>query len=153
MRHSFTGWSLVMELIGNWSCGRSNIRTFTGWDGQRNTECILEEEIYRGYTGLTYQAECGHRMGWWLLELCAVGSAVGCCGENWLCVMSVLQLPVFHRRDKINQQFKCLRNSTLSFFRCVCRSLCPHGKTGLQRDEFSCNLVYIYIYIYMKTFR
>jgi len=37
---------------------------------------------YRGYTGLTYQAECGQRVVWWFLELCVEGTAVGCCGEN-----------------------------------------------------------------------
>jgi len=35
---------------------------------------------YTEYTGLTYQAECGQLVGWWLLELCAKESAVGCCG-------------------------------------------------------------------------
>jgi len=59
--------------------------------------------MYTGYTGLTYQAECDHRIGWWLLELCAVGTAVGYCGQNWLCVMSVLQLSVLQLTDKLNQ--------------------------------------------------
>jgi len=35
---------------------------------------------YRGYTRLTYQAESGQLAGWWLLELCAEETAVGCCG-------------------------------------------------------------------------
>jgi hypothetical protein len=44
---------------------------------------------YRGYTWLAYQAECGQLVGWWLLELCAEETAVGCCGYNWLCVVSI----------------------------------------------------------------
>jgi len=35
---------------------------------------------YSGYMSLTYQAECGQLVGWWLLELCAEETAVGCCG-------------------------------------------------------------------------
>jgi len=34
----------------------------------------------RGYTRLSYQAECGHILGSWLLELSAEEIAVGCCG-------------------------------------------------------------------------
>ena len=103
---------------------------------------------YTGYTGLTYQAECGQLVGWWLLELCGEGTAVGCCGENRLCVMSVSQLSVLQLEVKILQQFECLRKSTIGFVRWVWLSFCSHGRTGLQRDGIARNVIYIYIYIY-----
>jgi len=34
---------------------------------------------YRGYTSLTYQAECGHLVFSWLLELFAEETAEGYC--------------------------------------------------------------------------
>jgi len=44
---------------------------------------------YSGYTRLTYQAECGQLLGWWLLEQSAEETAVGCCGYSVLCVVSI----------------------------------------------------------------
>ena len=72
--------------------------------------CLLDEmesitqdvswkrKMNRGYTILTYQAQCGHFVGSWLLEQCAEETAAGCCGQNILCVMCVLQLT-----DRIHQ--------------------------------------------------
>jgi len=37
-------------------------------------------ETYRGYTRLTYQADCGQLVVLWLLKLCAEETAIGCRG-------------------------------------------------------------------------
>ena len=95
MWFSFTKWSFVIQLIRNPSCGSSDIRMLIGWEGQRSKRCILEEYSPENIKRLTCQAECGQRLGSWLLQL----SVWGNCNRTYWVELSVSHVGIVTKRQ------------------------------------------------------
>jgi len=59
-------------------------------------DSITQDVLWKRKVQQIYEVNLSSRVwsdfGLVALELCAEETAVGCCGYNWLCVISVLQL-------------------------------------------------------------
>jgi hypothetical protein len=69
-----------MGLIGNSSCDWSDIRMFIYEMDSITQDVSWKRKVQRIYEVKLSSRVCGQLVGFWLLELSAEETAVGCCG-------------------------------------------------------------------------